>query len=79
MWSSVICVRATPEDKRGHTMTQLKQVLRTSQATNEAIRALMGEMVAALGGGVRVTQDRLINAMTQVARDHRDELLERLR
>lgn len=55
-------------------MTQPSPVLRTSPETTSAVRILTAELTAALGG-VRLSHDKVINAMTVVAKNHRDEML----
>jgi len=53
-------------------------VLKTKPETTSGVRILTQELWAELGGP-RLTHDRVIHAMTVVARKHRDEMLEALR
>lgn len=57
---------------------KLIPVLRTSDETTSGVRVLSQELSAELGG-LRVSHDRVIAAMTVVARNHRDEMLDLLR
>lgn len=59
-------------------MTQPSPVLRTSPETTTAVRILTAELTAEMGG-VRLSHDRVILAMTRVASAHRDEMVEQLR
>jgi hypothetical protein len=53
-------------------------VLKTKPETTSGVRILTQELWADLGGP-RLTHDRVIAAMTTVARNHRDEMLDLLR
>lgn len=56
----------------------VRPTLRTSDQTTNAVRRLVAETSAELGGE-RVTQERLISAMVRLADNHRSELVELLR
>jgi hypothetical protein len=57
---------------------KLIPVLRTSDDTTNGVRVLTQELAAEMGG-LRLSHDRVIAAMTTVARNHRAEMLETLR